>query len=140
MLAVPGTHDCILDNMDQPWSCNSYEYLGYRNIFVSLIQISAEETWIMCGMCRAVERFQTKCQQNKPCIKGRILLSEGIIACRPILGLYEVKLISLGPEIKEIFCLLWSETWCIILRVERSSTVRSSVVIDSRVNGLRKRQ
>lgn len=42
----------------------------------------------MCGMCRAVERFQTKCQQNKPCIKGRILLSEGIIACRPILGLY----------------------------------------------------
>lgn len=135
MLAVPGTHDCILDNMDQPWSCNSYEYLGYRNIFVSLIQISAEETWIMCGMCRAVERFQTKCQQNKPCIKGRILLSEGIIACRPILGLYiyinvEVKLISLGPEIKEIFCLLWSETWCIILRVKRSSTIGSSVVID----------
>lgn len=134
MLAVPGTHDCILDNMDQPWSCNSYEYLGYRNIFVSLIQISAEETWIMCGMCRAVERFQTKCQQNKPCIKGRILLSEGIIACRPILGyiyIYvEVKLISLGPEIKEIFCLLWSETWCIILRVERSSTVGSSVAID----------
>lgn len=42
----------------------------------------------MCGMCRAVERFQTKCQQNEPCIKGRILLSEGIIACRPILGLY----------------------------------------------------
>lgn len=134
MLAVLGTHDCILDNVGQPWSCNSYEYLRYRNIFVSLIQISAEETWITYGMCRAVEQFQTKCQQNEPCIKGRILQSEGIIACRPILGLYiyllEVKLISLGPEIKEIFCLLWSETWCIILRVERSSTVRSSVVID----------
>lgn len=43
---------------------------------------------ITCGMCRAVERFQTKCQQNERCTKGRILLSERIITCRPIVWLY----------------------------------------------------